>query len=155
MVVEAMKRYVERVVDTELYAIADPDRDRNGAGFPLILLVGGTMINGRLCSAREWARALQKRQADADGQPVQGEPDLENPEIQTYWAPASQFAEAAGKREAAWEANDAALTDDQLRWRYSAIPQIHLLDAVITTSNGVRIPSNGDGTPLRIGAEKH
>jgi hypothetical protein len=133
---KAMKRYVRRIGDIHLYRFADPFTDRNGNGFPLILHVSGTIISGKACSAKEWAEALQRTQAEADrDQRIQnGEPD-DTPGLNVIWGMmAKTFGEIAEAQEAAWEADDATLTDDQIKERWRANPQIHLLDSKVFVS---------------------
>ncbi|SDR95508.1 hypothetical protein [Microlunatus soli] len=132
-----IRQYVKETCDHRLYQIIDPYQDRDGQGPTVNLLVGGTLVCGTVCSAREWAIALNDIHESGAGA---------TSTLLTGWA--DEFQERSDAYRQAWETEDAALTNDAIDARWAAIPHVHLVDAYVMLSAGTPAPSTG--MPYRV-----
>lgn len=136
-----MKRYSKGIKDYRLHEIADAYIDRNGNGTNLNLLVGGTIVCGKVCSAAEWAEACGAAAERSTGT---------RSSLFDEWK--DEYAHDSDARIAAVEKpeNERTEQDTDAFWIYSNF--VYLLDAYVLTQTGSMIPTKGQ--PYRVRASQ-
>lgn len=130
-------KYVEAVGDVHLYQLDDPFTDRHGDGTMLNLLIGGSVVCGKACSAKEWADACNDVAEQHTGS------RLDN---FTKWS--EDFAEFAASQEAAAQKHEKDQTDEDREKIWAVSAYIYLLDSYVLSGGGSIYPA--EGQPYRV-----
>lgn len=144
---DLINRYAEQIDDWVITGLADARESYNGKGPHLTLLLNGTTVCGRVCSAQEWAQAnWDKGRPEAD----RGSTDADG----SYFSTLTQrLAESAAEYTNAWTVEGEDVTKEVLRRRWADPPRfIYLLDAYTLTDLGAKIPTAGTPMKVRISA---
>lgn len=139
---EIVDKYHARVRDHELYELANPLIDRDGAGTGLNLLVGGSIVSGKVCSAYEWANALDDLSRRLTGKPRQ---EFEQTGTFENWS--LDFIGLRQAHDQAWNKRGRELTDADYEARFTYLDYIHLLDAYVFMGTATAPPN---GQPYRV-----